>query len=72
MDHLHVLYAVVAEAATDVGGDEYVPGDFYKFIDDDIFNILNVFFGAAGGLSIAGIVLGLWYYFKAFEKYLGY
>ena len=67
-----MLYAVVAETTTDVGGDEYVPGDFYNLIDDDIFNILNIFFGAAGGLLIAGIVLGLWYYFKAFAKTLGY
>ena len=71
MNHLLVLQEA-AEANIEGGEDEYVPGDYYKFLDDDIFNIVNVFFGAAGGLSIAGAVLGIWYYAKIFAKTLGY
>ena len=71
MDHLLVLQEA-AEAATEGGDDQYVPGDIYVFLSDDIFNIVNVFFGAAGGLAIAGTVMGIWYYVKIFEKTLGY
>ena len=71
MDHLLVLQEAAGEAGL-AEDDEYVAGDLYKFLDDDIFNIVNVFFGASGGLLIGGVVLGIWYYFKIFEKALGY
>ena len=55
MEHLIVLQE--EEAASD----EYVPGDIYKYLDDDIFNIVNVFFGFIGGCIIGGSIMAAWH-----------
>ena len=64
--------ADAADAVDPTGDEPYVPGDIYDTLDNDVFNIIIVFFGAGFGTVVAGLEFLTWTYFKEFVYYLGF
>jgi hypothetical protein len=62
--------ADMADVVAPTGDEPYVPGDIYTTLNNDVFNIIIVFFGAGFGTVIAGLEFLAWTYFKELIYYL--